>query len=232
MDNDDDDFQAPPVPKQRKLGLHVVPPPRAHLLDFGPLIRPAFGAVSADLIGKCTANLLFSRLQPDVNIECKMHFKQNRTGADGVLQHKGKEYKLEVKWSTIQLQTNQNNSDRANYYRWEFGNIHREKFDVIILFGQHTLQATAGISDISYCKEKSTPGVIWDPEPTDLDGWLRSLYVWIYISKSFSSSVNLHCTYASTRGTYNTGTLVKLSTDWLWGGDLKSITERLNTLLL
>jgi len=217
----------------------VSPPPvgERHLLDFGPAIRPSFGVVSPDLLGKCTLALLCTNLVQFLpTLECKMHFKQNRTQSDGTLSYPAlrlKDFEVEVKWSTIQLQANRNSNKKIvpNYYRWEFGNIHPKKFNLIVLFGHHALQATATETDAKRCKTISGRNVVWNAEPTDLEGWLRSVYIWIYPSSHLSSR-NLHCTFGSSRGAYNKqGSEVKLSDDMIWGGDLPKVAARLQKCL-
>lgn len=137
-------------------------------MDFGPPRTPSYGAVNPDLLGKCTCNLGFSRMQvvsPDLRTD--MHFKQNRTGRDGVLTAPSlgldRDLNLEVKWSTILLQSNINRNKGSNpyYFRWEFGNIHPDVFDLLVLFGHHAVQATATDEDRALCVRNSDERVCW-----------------------------------------------------------------------
>jgi len=203
---------------------------KQHILDYCPGVRPSFGAVSPDVLGKATTMLLFERIKEcdqfaNNAIECNMYFKQSHTGCDGMVKVDGKEYRLEVKWSTIQMQTNTNSSSssRTNYHRFEFGNIHNAKFDLLLLFGHHALQAGALDADVQLCIANVDKRIVWTPSPDALDDWLKSCWVWVYSSHSEIPSTH-HCNAFYTRGPYgDTG----LWSHKVWGGKIDVIGTRL-----
>lgn len=206
-----------------------------HLLDYVPGLRPSFGVISPDLLGKATCALMMNKLSraPLLDgLQCDMYWRQNRTESDGKFIFGGKTFEVEVKWSTIQLQANSNSNSSVQpwYHRWEFANIHPNKFDILVLFGQCSLQAGATNRDQDICKSHLRNQVVWDASPGNLEDWMASLYVWILRSDApgLKASIHSNVYYSRSGKPYETkNPRVDLQSIRRWGGDTDLLAQRI-----
>lgn len=217
------------------------------LQHFGPpnALPLPIGSISPDAMGKMTAQLLFSKLnQFDPTLKSEMYWKQNRTGADGNFSCNNQKFEIEVKWSSIQLQDRKNTGTGPKaHYRWEFGNVNSDKFEVLICFGYHGLQITATAENLRECKADyvgSDENVVWNQTNTSSDEWLLGCSVFILSKSTIKESErkknsrisSLHFSVSSPRGPYKTVSGVRMGEYRSWCGDLQSVWKKFQDVIL
>ncbi len=216
--------------------------PKTSILDYAGDRSVAHGAVSADVLGKLTLSVLVEALVGFDIVEgliagVEIMWRQNNTGHDAVLTlASGEKLRVEIKWSSIQLQTNKNNNSkqRSNYFRWEFGNIDPTKFDIAILFGQCAAQVGATRAEVLELKKevnKQQQHVEWEPKFADgAMKWLQSLRVWVFTSAECKQmGKGLHSNVFYSRGGAYQGNMMAKSSNSGWGVKPKTVAKVLIT---
>lgn len=193
------------------------------ILDFAPG-KVTLGAVSPDLLGKATCAALARRM----GLHCEPLWRQNRTGHDANMELEGKRVRVEVKWSAIQVQLLKEGNKNP---RFEFGNIDRTKFDVLLLFAHHALLTFDDDELAATVKKNLDERLVWSPDGEDDDQWLRSCWVWVIESQRVKTT-SLHCNVAYPRGPYKAKEDgISLWPERVHGGEYEKIKAKFVLLL-